>query len=87
MEKEKQLKFITIEGGDGAGKSTFIPFIKDYLEGMGEEVVLTREPGGTALGERLRDLLLSHKMDLNAETLLMFAARAQHVSQVIEPAL
>ncbi len=87
MEKEKQLKFITIEGGDGAGKSTFIPFIKDYLEGMGEEVVLTREPGGTALGERLRDLLLSHKMDLNAETLLMFAARAQHMSQVIEPAL
>lgn len=84
---ENKLKFITIEGGDGAGKSTFIPVIKDYLESLGEEVVLTREPGGTALGEKLRDLLLTHKMDVTAETLLMFAARAQHVADVIEPAL
>jgi len=82
-----KLKFITIEGGDGAGKSTFIPVIKNYLESMGQEVILTREPGGTALGEKLRDLLLTHKMDLTAETLLMFAARAQHVNDVIEPAL
>ncbi len=82
-----KLKFITIEGGDGAGKSTFIPFIKNYLESLGEEVVLTREPGGTQLGEKLRDLLLSYKMDVTAETLLMFAARAQHVSDVILPAL
>ncbi len=83
----EKLKFITIEGGDGAGKSTFIPVIKNYLESLGEEVVLTREPGGTALGEKLRDLLLTHRMDLTAETLLMFAARSQHVSDVIQPAL
>ncbi len=83
----EKLRFITIEGGDGAGKSTFIPVIKNFLESIGEEVVLTREPGGTALGEKLRDLLLTHKMDVTAETLLMFAARAQHVADVIEPAL
>lgn len=82
-----KLKFITIEGGDGAGKSTFIPIIKNYLESLGEEVILTREPGGTALGEKLRDLLLTHKMDVTAETLLMFAARSQHMSDVIQPAL
>ena len=84
---KSKLKFITIEGGDGAGKSTFIPFIQDYLIGKGEEVVLTREPGGTPLGERLRDLLLTHKMDTMAETLLMFAARAQHIEEIIKPAL
>lgn len=83
----EKAKFITIEGGDGAGKSTFIPIIKNFLESRGEEVVLTREPGGTALGEKLRDLLLTHKMDLTAETLLMNAARAQHVNDVILPAL
>jgi dTMP kinase len=83
----EKLRFITIEGGDGAGKSTFIPFIKNFLESMGEEVVLTREPGGTAFGEKMRDILLSHRMDVTAETLLMFAARAQHISEVIEPAL
>lgn len=83
----EKLKFITIEGGDGAGKSTFIPVIKNFLESRGERVVLTREPGGTGLGEKLRDLLLTHKMDLTAETLLMNAARAQHVSDVIRPAL
>jgi dTMP kinase len=80
-------RFITIEGGDGAGKSTFIPFIKDYLESKGETVVLTREPGGTPLGEKLRDLLLTHRMDVMAETLLMFAARAQHIDDIINPAL
>jgi len=83
----EKLKFITIEGGDGAGKSTFIPFIKDYLESLGEEVVLTREPGGTELGEKLRELLLTRKMDVTTETLLMFAARAQHIADVIKPAL
>ncbi len=83
----EKLRFITIEGGDGAGKSTFIPVIKNFLESKGEKVVLTREPGGTPLGEKLRDLLLTHKMDLTAETLLMNAARAQHVSDVITPAL
>ena len=80
-------KFITIEGGDGAGKSTAISSIKNFLESKGETVVLTREPGGTDLGERLRDLLLHHKMDLLAETLLMFAARAEHIKEVINPAL
>lgn len=84
---KNKYRFITIEGGDGAGKSTFIPFIKDYLEGKGQDVLLTREPGGTPLGEKLRDLLLSHRMDTMAETLLMFAARAQHVDDIIIPAL
>lgn len=82
-----RFKFITIEGGDGAGKSTFIPIIQNYLINQGEEVILTREPGGTFLGEKLRDLLLTHKMDTLAETLLMFAARAEHVEQIIKPAL
>lgn len=82
-----KFKFITIEGGEGAGKSTFIPIIQNYLVEKGEQVVLTREPGGTPLGEKLRDLLLTQKMDTMAETLLMFAARAQHIEQVIKPAL
>lgn len=82
-----KIKFITIEGGDGAGKSTFIPIIKNYLESLGEEVVLTREPGGTPLGEKLRDLVLTHKMDVTTETLLMFAARSQHLGDVINNAL
>lgn len=80
-------KFITIEGVDGAGKSTAVSSIKNFLESKGEQVVLTREPGGTDLGERLRDLLLHHKMDLLAETLLMFTARAQHIKEIINPAL
>lgn len=82
-----KIKFITIEGVDGAGKSSTISSIQNYLEGMGEQVVLTREPGGTNLGERLRDVLLHHKMDLLAETLLMFTARAQHIQEIILPAL
>ena len=80
-------KFITIEGVDGAGKSTAISAIKNHLESKGQEVLLTREPGGTNLGERLRDLLLNHKMDILAETMLMFTARAQHIHEVIIPAL
>ena len=80
-------KFITLEGVDGAGKSTHIPFILSLLESRGVEVVSTREPGGTPLGERLRELLLQQPMDPETETLLMFAARREHIAQVIKPAL
>lgn len=80
-------RFITIEGVDGAGKSTTISSIKNYLENKGENVILTREPGGTNLGDRLRSILLDHKMDLFTETLLMFSARNEHIKEVINPAL
>lgn len=80
-------KFITLEGVDGAGKSTHIPFLIAALEEQGHEVVSTREPGGTKLGENLRELLLHHAMHAETETLLMFAARHEHITQVIEPAL
>jgi len=80
-------KFITLEGVDGAGKSTHIPFILSLLESLGVEVVSTREPGGTPLGERLREILLQQPMHPQTETMLMFAARHEHIRQVIEPAL
>lgn len=80
-------KFISIEGGDGAGKSTFISVIKDHLTSLGFEVVVTREPGGTELGEKLREILLNEKMSVAAETLAMFAARAEHLDKVVKPAL
>ena len=80
-------KFITLEGMDGAGKSTHIPDIIKLLEGKGVEVISTREPGGTVLGEQLRTLLLNESMHPETETLLMFAARREHIAQVIEPAL
>jgi len=83
-------KFITIEGGEGAGKSTNISFIKDYLEQHAIEVVLTREPGGTPLSERLREILLDKNeanMCSDTELLLMFAARAQHLNEVIMPSI
>ena len=80
-------KFITLEGMDGAGKSTHIAAIRHTLEQRGCEVVLTREPGGTALGEALRELLLHQSMHAETETLLMFAARREHIAQVIAPAL
>jgi dTMP kinase len=80
-------KFITLEGMDGAGKSTHIPNIIQWLESRGLEVVSTREPGGTSLGERLRELLLHEAMHPETETLLMFAARREHIAAVIEPAL
>ncbi len=80
-------KFITLEGMDGAGKSTHIPCIIAMLEARGHEVVSTREPGGTALGERLRELLLHEPMHAETETLLMFAARREHIANVIQPAL
>jgi dTMP kinase len=80
-------RFITFEGIDGAGKSTHIGFVTDLLKAAGKTVVSSREPGGTALGEKLRELLLHEKMDLETEALLMFASRREHIAQVIEPAL
>jgi len=82
-----QGKFITFEGIDGAGKSTHIGFVTDYLTTRGKEVVSSREPGGTPLGEKLRDLLLHEKMHLETEALLMFASRREHIAQVIAPNL
>jgi dTMP kinase len=83
----KRGKFITLEGVDGAGKSTHIPFVTEFLKAGGHEVVVTREPGGTELGERLRDLLLTEAMHPETETLLMFAARREHIEEVILPNL
>ena len=80
-------KFITLEGMDGAGKSTHIPHIISLLQAQGHEVVSTREPGGTDLGERLRELVLHETMHVETETLLMFAARKEHIECVIKPAL
>ncbi|HZG21430.1 MAG TPA: dTMP kinase [Herbaspirillum sp.] len=80
-------KFITFEGIDGAGKSTHIPFVTELLRARGLTVVATREPGGTELGERLRELVLHHPMHLETEALLMFASRREHLAQVISPAL
>jgi dTMP kinase len=83
-------KFISIEGIEGAGKSTQIDFIRGFLEQHGQRVVVTREPGGTQLGEQIRELLLMPRdngMSHDAELLLMFAARAEHIEQVIKPAL
>ncbi|MGH8765608.1 MAG: dTMP kinase, partial [Burkholderiales bacterium] len=80
-------KFLTLEGVDGAGKSTHIPWIAERLRGADREVVVTREPGGTPLAEKLRALVLAEAMDPLSETLLMFAARADHVAKVIRPAL
>ena len=80
-------RFITLEGVDGAGKSTHIAWIAERLRQGGREVVITREPGGTPLAEKLRALVLAETMDPLAETLLMFAARADHVQKVIGPAL
>ena len=80
-------RFISLEGIDGAGKSTQHAWLVDYLRGRGHTVVATREPGGTPLGEKLRALLLAEPMHRETEALLMFAARREHVAQVIEPAL
>ena len=79
--------FITLEGIDGAGKSSQFSAVVDTLRGLGRKVVATREPGGTPLGERLRELLLNEPMSTSAEALLVFAARQEHVLHVIEPAL
>lgn len=85
-----QGKFITLEGGEGVGKSTNLGFIKQQLEIEGLTVVSTREPGGTVLAEKIRALLLekgNESVSEKAELLLMFAARAQHIDHVIQPAL
>jgi dTMP kinase len=80
-------RFISFEGIDGAGKSTQHAWLVDFLRRQGKTVIATREPGGTPLGEKLRALLLAEPMHLETEALLMFAARREHVAQVIEPAL
>ena len=83
-------KFITVEGSEGVGKSSNLAFIEEYLRNTGIHVLRTREPGGTPLGEAVRELLLDarqHAMCDDTELLLMFAARAQHLAEVIRPAL
>lgn len=80
-------KFITLEGMDGAGKSTHIPDIIHQIKALGQNVVCTREPGGTPLSEQLREILLHQTMHAETETLLMFAARREHIEQVITPAM
>jgi len=83
-------RLVSLEGGEGAGKSTVLAALRDYLQAAGERVVCTREPGGTPLAERIRALLLdtgSEPPTAAAELLLMFAARAQHVEETIAPAL
>lgn len=80
-------KFITFEGIDGAGKSSHVEWLAEWLRGQGKTVLVTREPGGTELGEKLRTLLLNDPMHLETETLLMFAARREHLAKLIEPAL
>jgi dTMP kinase len=90
MTASAKARFITIEGLEGAGKSTCLEHVAKRVRSAGHEVVVTREPGGTGLGEAIRELLLSPAREpiaTDAETLLMFAARAQHLAQVIRPAL
>lgn len=79
--------FITLEGVDGAGKSTHVQWLADRLSEQGIPVITTREPGGTELGETLRELLLHKNMDVATEVLLMFAARNEHLEALIKPAL
>ena len=80
-------KFITLEGIDGAGKSTHLSYLTELVRGLGHSVVQTREPGGTPLGEKIRALVLNEPMHAETETLLMFAARREHIATIIEPAL
>ena len=80
-------RFVTLEGVDGAGKSTHVAWIAEQLRGRGHAVHVTREPGGTPLAEKLRELILAEPMDALTETLLLFAARDDHVRTVIAPAL
>jgi dTMP kinase len=80
-------RFITFEGIDGAGKSSHLDALASWLRGRGHKVVVTREPGGTPLAETLRELVLGRPMDALTEALLVFAARRDHLVQVIEPAL
>lgn len=87
MKPDKRGRFITFEGVDGAGKSTHVAFLADAIRARGHAVVVTREPGGTPFGETLRALVLNEPMTHDTETLLMFAARREHVERVIRPAL
>ncbi|WP_231757436.1 dTMP kinase [Microbulbifer elongatus] len=90
MQDLPQGKFITLEGGEGVGKSTNLRFITQWLDEQGISYIQTREPGGTPLAEQLRSLLLEkrdERVDPTAELLMVFAARAQHLNQVIKPAL
>jgi dTMP kinase len=80
-------RFVTFEGIDGAGKSTHVGMLADWLRGRGHDVVLTREPGGSDVAERLRELVLHSPMDALTETLIVFAARRDHLRERIEPAL
>lgn len=80
-------KFITFEGVDGAGKSTHLAWFAETLRQRGLDVIVTREPGGTPLGEQLREMLLNQAMSIGTEAMLMFAARLEHIEQVIKPAL
>ena len=86
-QENRRGKFITFEGIDGAGKSSHIAGVTEFVRARGFNVVSTREPGGTPLGEKLRELLLHEDMHLETEAMLMFAARREHLAQVIEPAL
>ena len=83
----KKGRFITLEGIDGAGKTTHINWLADWLRARGKAVLVTREPGGTLLGERIRELLLREPMAADTEVLLLFAARCEHLRAVIMPAL
>ena len=83
----KKGKFLTLEGVDGAGKSTHMQFVADFLATRAPHVIVTREPGGTDLAERLREAILGQAMTPTVETLLLYAARADHVGRVIMPAL
>lgn len=85
--KQNRGRFITLEGLDGAGKGTQLGWLLDWLTAKGIPYIHTREPGGTPLGEKLRELLLHVPMDLETEAMLMFAARRQHIVEVIQPAL
>lgn len=80
-------KFITFEGVDGAGKSTHLDWFAETLRQRGADVVVTREPGGTPIGEQLREMLLNQDMSIGTEAMLMFAARLEHIEQVIKPSL
>jgi len=84
---ERAGKFITLEGVDGAGKSTHLEWLAGWLRRSGKEILVTREPGGTPLGEKLRALLLAEPMHVETETLIMFAARREHLARVVVPAL
>jgi dTMP kinase len=87
MSAPRRGRFITLEGVDGAGKSTHVPWLAEQARARGHDVIVTREPGGTSLGEELRRLLLHAPMSHDSEALLMFAARREHLDHVIRPAL